>query len=41
MQNLFGASMFYKLVQCPKRVGLDLFDNLSIRDGVSPFVQLL
>lgn len=33
--------MLYNLVQCPKRVALDLFGDPSIRDEVSPFVQLL
>lgn len=41
MTNLISASMLYNLVQCPKRVALDLFGDPSIRDEVSPFVQLL
>ena len=35
------ASMLYNLVQCPKRVALDLYGDASIRDEVSPFVQML
>ena len=35
------ASMLYNLVQCPKRVALDLFGDDSMRDDVSPFVQML
>jgi predicted RecB family nuclease len=35
------ASMLYDLVQCPKRVELDLFGDQSRRDDISPFVRLL
>lgn len=35
------ASMLYDLVQCPKRVELDLFADPSGRDEVSPFVRML
>jgi predicted RecB family nuclease len=33
--------MLYDLVQCPKRVELDLFGDPSARDEASPFVQML
>lgn len=33
--------MLYNLVQCPKRVAMDLYADPSLRDEVSPFVQLL
>ena len=35
------ASTLYDLVQCPKRVDLDLFGKASERDEVSPFVAML
>src|SRR3546814_808629 len=35
------ASMLYDLVSCPHRVTMDLFEDPSKRDQVSPFVQLL
>lgn len=35
------ASILYNLVQCPKRVELDLFGNAAERDEVSPFVRML
>lgn len=35
------ASLLYNLVQCPKRVELDLFGDASLRDDVSPFVAML
>ena len=38
---MITASMLYNLVQCPKRMALDLFGDHSIRDEISPFVQLL
>lgn len=41
MTSPISASMLYNLVQCPKRVALDLFGDPSIRDEISPFVQLL
>ena len=41
MATPISASMLYNLVQCPKRVALDLFGDPSIRDEVSAFVQLL
>ena len=41
MATPITASMLYNLVQCPKRVALDLYGDVSIRDKVSPFVQML
>lgn len=41
MNQPISASMLYNLVQCPKRVALDLFGEPSLRDEVSPFIQLL
>ena len=41
MSNKITASMLYDLVQCPHRVSMDTFGDLSIRDEVNPFVQLL
>lgn len=35
------GSLLYDLVQCPKRVELDLFGDISDRDEVSPFVAML
>ena len=35
------ASTLYSLVQCPKRVELDLFGDPAVRDEVSPFVEML
>lgn len=35
------ASMLYNYIQCPHRVTMDLFGDPSLRDSVSPFVQLL
>ncbi len=35
------ASMLYDLVQCPKRVELDLFGDTKDRDEISPFVRML
>ena len=35
------ASMLYDMVQCPHRVFLDLYGDTSLRDPVSPFVQML
>src|SRR3546814_3790932 len=35
------SSMLYYLVSCPHRVTMDLFEDPSKRDQVSPFVQLL
>ena len=35
------ASLLYDLVQCPKRVELDLFGNEADRDVISPFVAML
>ena len=35
------ASMLYNLVQCPKRLDLDLYGSPTLRDQVSPFVQML
>ena len=33
--------MLYDFVQCPHRVAMDLFADATLRDDVSPFVQLL
>jgi hypothetical protein len=33
--------MLYNLVQCPHRVTMDLFADPTLKDKVSPFVQLL
>lgn len=41
MPNPITASMLYDLVACPHRVLQDLFGNLSQRDPVNPFIQLL
>jgi len=35
------ASMLYDLVQCPRRVAMDLFEDPARRDPENPFVQLL
>jgi len=35
------ASMLYDFVKCPHRVTMDLFEDATKRDKVSPFVQLL
>jgi predicted RecB family nuclease len=35
------ASLLYNLVQCPKRVELDLFADPSNRDEISPFIAML
>jgi predicted RecB family nuclease len=39
--NAISASMLYDYVQCPHRLELDLFEDPSKRDLISPFVQLL
>src|SRR4030042_1755003 len=41
MSNPITASLLYNLVQCPRRVELDLFGDFNQRDPVSPFVELL
>lgn len=41
MANAISASMLYDYVQCPHRLELDLFEDPSKRDPISPFVQLL
>ena len=41
MLPMITASILYNLVQCPKRVELDLFGNPAERDQVSPFVEML
>jgi predicted RecB family nuclease len=41
MKTQITASMLYDLVQCPKRVELDLFGDPSERDEISAFVQML
>lgn len=41
MTPTITASMLYSLVQCPKRVELDLFGDPAVRDEVSPFVEML
>lgn len=35
------ATMLYNLVQCPKRVEMDLFGDVARRDAVNPFIQML
>ena len=35
------ASILYDLVQCPRRVALDLFGDPAGRDEISPFVKML
>jgi len=35
------ASILYNYIRCPQRVALDLFGDISKRDPVNPFVQLL
>ncbi|MFN9847187.1 MAG: PD-(D/E)XK nuclease family protein, partial [Alphaproteobacteria bacterium] len=35
------ASLLYNLVQCPKRVELDLFGDASLRDQINPFIAML
>lgn len=35
------ASMLYDLVNCPRRVALDLFGDVAARDEINPFVRLL
>jgi predicted RecB family nuclease len=35
------AAMLYDYVQCPHRVAMDLFEDVKLKDDVSPFVQLL
>jgi len=41
MTQPITASLLYDLVQCPKRVELDLFGDPAERDAVSPFVEML
>ena len=41
MSTPITASMLYDLVQCPKRVELDLFGEPAKRDEISAFVQML
>jgi hypothetical protein len=41
MSASITASMLYNLVQCPHRVTMDLFADPTLKDKVSPFVQLL
>lgn len=41
MPQSITASILYDLVQCPKRVELDLFGNPGERDEISPFVEML
>jgi predicted RecB family nuclease len=38
---MITASMLYNLVQCPHRVGLDLYGPVAERDPVNPFIALL
>ena len=40
-KNTITASILYDLVQCPRRVTMDLFGNPKYRDPVNPFVELL
>jgi uncharacterized protein len=35
------GSILYSLVTCPQRVALDVFGDLSKRDPINPFIQLL
>ncbi len=35
------GALLYNLVSCPRRVALDLFGDSSLRDPISPFVQML
>jgi predicted RecB family nuclease len=41
MSQSITASVLYDLVQCPKRVELDMFGDPADRDAVSPFVEML
>lgn len=41
MAEPITASILYDLVQCPKRVELDMFGDPDVRDPVSPFVEML
>lgn len=41
MLHHITASMLYNIVQCPKRVELDLFGDPSVRDEISPFIAML
>ena len=41
MPTAITATMLYDLVQCPHRVALDLFEDPTKEDPISPFVQLL
>lgn len=41
MTTSITAALLYDLVQCPKRVELDLFGKQDDRDEVSPFVAML
>ncbi len=38
---MISASQLYDYSQCPQRVSLDIFGNISERDEPDPFVQLL
>lgn len=39
--SFITASMLYDLVQCPHRVTMDLDGDITKRDEINPFVQLL
>lgn len=41
MTTPITASMLYNLVQCPKRLNLDLYGDQSLRNEINPFVQIL
>jgi predicted RecB family nuclease len=41
MSTYITGAMLYDLIQCPHRVTMDLFGDLSKRDEPNPFVQLL
>lgn len=41
MAKPITASILYDMVQCPKRVERDMFDDQADRDEVSPFVAML
>jgi predicted RecB family nuclease len=41
MPQPITASVLYDLVQCPKRVELDMFGSPADRDEISPFIEML
>jgi uncharacterized protein len=38
---IITASILYDLVECPQRVALDAFGDISQRDEINPFIRLL